>query len=260
MSKTGILLFSMILCLIFSNCGSTNTENTDSNMDNSERSEMTQNMLSAEEQSEGWVLLFDGKSKDGWHSYGKSETGAGWKVADGTIYLDAENKASWNEGDGGDILTNDEYEDFHFKLEWKVAPGGNSGIMFYVNEDTSKYKNTWETGPEMQILDNDAHSDGKITTHRAGDLYDLIASSSEPVYPPGEWNQVEIISKDSMLEFHLNGVKVVETKMWDDAWRAMVAGSKFKDMPGFSQYQKGRISLQDHGDNIWFRNIKIRKL
>ncbi len=208
----------------------------------------------------GWVSLFDGKTLAGWHNYGKTTVGEAWKVQDGALYLDTTKKAGWQTSQGGDIVTAEEFENFDLKLEWKIATGGNSGIIFYVHEDTTKYKYVWNTGPEMQVLDNDLHSDGKIPKHRAGDLYDLISSSSEPVKKPGEWNEAEIISKDGKLDFILNGTNVVSTMLWDDSWKKLVAGSKFKERPDFGTYKKGHIALQDHGNTVWYRNIKIKKL
>lgn len=208
----------------------------------------------------GWVSLFDGKTLAGWHNYGKTTVGEAWKVADGTLYLDTTKKEGWQTAQGGDIVSADEYENFDLKLEWKIAPGGNSGIIFYVHEDTAKYKYVWNTGPEMQVLDNDLHSDGKIPKHRAGDLYDLISCKTETVKKPGEWNEAEIISKDGKLDFFLNGTNVVSTMLWDDAWKKLVAGSKFKEWSDFGTYKKGRIALQDHGNTVWYRNIKIKRL
>lgn len=205
----------------------------------------------------GWQKLFDGKSTAGWHTYGKQQAGAAWKVNDGALYLDAKNKTKES---GGDLTTNEEFSNFHLKLEWKISKNGNSGIIFFVNEDLSKYHASYNTGPEMQVLDNDGHADGKINKHRAGDLYDLIASSSEPVKPVGQWNKVEIIASKGKLDFIMNGVKVVSTTMWDEQWKTMVAGSKFKTMPGFSIYKSGKIALQDHGDEVWYRNIEIKRL
>lgn len=210
-----------------------------------------------EQSQKGWQKLFDGKTTSGWHSYGKQQAGSAWKVQDGALYLDTKNKTKEN---GGDLTTNEEFNNFHLKLEWKISKNGNSGIIFYVNEDLSKYPASYQTGPEMQVLDNDGHADGKINKHRAGDLYDLIASSSEPVKPVGEWNKVEIISNKGKLDFVMNGVKIVSTTMWDEQWKKMVAGSKFKTMPGFSMYKSGKISLQDHGDEVWYRNIEIKRL
>jgi Domain of Unknown Function (DUF1080) len=208
----------------------------------------------------GWVSLFDGKTTAGWHTYGKSSVGEAWKIADGALYLDTTQKLDWQTKGGGDIVTNDEYENFHLKLEWKIAKDGNSGIIFYVHEDTAKYQYVWHTGPEMQVLDNDGHGDGKIIKHRAGDLYDLISCSKETVKPVGEWNEAEIVSNNGKLDFFLNGTNVVSTNMWDSAWKQMLAASKFKDMKDFGTYKKGRIALQDHGNTVWYRNIRIKKL
>ena len=205
----------------------------------------------------GWQKLFDGKSLTGWHTYGKTAAGTAWKISDGAIYLDALNK---KEGQGGDLASDEEFDNFHLKLEWKISKNGNSGIIFYVKEEPAKYPASYNTGPEMQVLDNDGHADGKINKHRAGDLYDLIASSSEPVYPVGQWNKVEIISNKGKLDFKMNGKNIVSTTLWDEQWKKMVAGSKFKTMPGFSIYQSGRIALQDHGNEVWYRNIEIKKL
>lgn len=206
-----------------------------------------------------WISLFDGESFNGWSKYGGGDVGAAWKIQDGAIYLDASNKDNWQTGDGGDIATHDEFDNFHFQVEWKIAKNGNSGIIFFVHE-SPEYTYPWMTGPEMQVLDNDGHPDAKIRTHRAGDLYDLIESSEETVKPLGEWNLAEIIAKEGNLELHLNGVMVVSTTMWTSEWDEMVANSKFKDMPGFGKFKKGKIALQDHGDEVWFRNIRIKRL
>ncbi len=203
---------------------------------------------------DGWKKLFDGKTTSGWHSYGKTAVNDRWKIADGALYVDPSVK------EGGDIVTNDAYENFDLKLEWKISPKGNSGIIFYVQDEPEKYHATYETGPEVQVLDNDGHPDGKITKHRAGDLYDLVKSSSEPVKAVGEWNHVEIISNKGELKIFMNGTNVVTTTMWDDNWKQLVAGSKFKDMSGFGRFKSGKIALQDHGNAVWYRNIQIKKL
>lgn len=227
---------------------------------NSANDQKEEAVANEKENGAEWTSLFDGKSAAGWHKYGGGPAGAAWKVADSTLYLDTSNKKDWQVGDGGDIVTDEEYENFDLQLEWKIAPGGNSGIIFYVHEDSAQYQYTWQTGPEMQVVDNERHEDGKIIKHQAGDLYDLVACSTKTVKPAGEWNQAEIKSLKGQLEFYLNGEKVVSTTMWDDNWKKLVAGSKFKDMPGFGTYKKGRIALQDHGNTVWYRNIRIRKL
>ena len=218
------------------------------------------NRLTREERKEGWELMFDGLTTRGWHKYGGKVVGSAWKVADGSLYLDTETKENWQVKGGGDIMSDKQYDDFHLKLEWKIAPNGNSGIMIYAQEDTTKYRWPWETAPEMQVLDNQGHPDAKIYKHRAGDLYDLIAAKPETVRTPGEWNQVEIKCLNGDLQFWLNGANVVSTTLWDENWKKLVAGSKFAKMPDFGKFKKGHIALQDHGDMIWYRNIKIRRL
>ncbi|GEO10905.1 3-keto-disaccharide hydrolase [Segetibacter aerophilus] len=245
--KSAFLILSVILLL--TQASAQNTSN-----------KMQDNTLSTQEKNEGWKLLFDGKTTSGWHSYGYNAVGNAWNILDGCLHLDVANRKSWPANESKDILTNDEYDNFHLKVDWKLAKKGNSGIIFYVHEDKSKYANTYETGPEMQVLDNAGHADAKIPKHRAGDLYDLISSSSEPVKPAEEWNHAEIMCKDGKLEFFLNGVSIVTTTMWDDNWKKMVANSKFKSMPDFGTFKKGKIALQEHGEEVWFKNIKIRKL
>ena len=213
-------------------------------------------LLTEEEKKAGWQLLFDGSSADGWHNYGGGPAGHAWKVTEGTLHFDGSLKKDTLPQD---IVTNDEFENFHLKLEWKVDTNGNSGIMFYVNEDTA-YRRPYWTGPEMQVLDNAGHPDAKITKHRAGDLYDLISSSKETVKPALEWNLAEIKCVNGKLDFYLNGENIVSTQMWDHNWTNMIANSKFKQWPGFGTFRKGRICLQDHGDKVWFRNIKIQRL
>ena len=220
----------------------------------------TQSKKAMSSNENGWVSLFDGKTLKGWHTYGKTTIGDAWKAQDGVLFLDTEKQEGWQTKSGGDIVTDDEFENFHLQLDWKISINGNSGVIFYVHEDTAKYEYCWNTGPEMQVLDNDGHPDGKIIKHRAGDLYDIISSSKETVKSVGEWNHVEIISKDGKLDLFLNGTNVVSTTLWNDGWNKLVAGSKFKNYPDFGTYKKGRIALQDHGNNVWFRNIKIKRL
>ena len=210
----------------------------------------------AQKADKGFVSLFDGKTTTGWHTYGRNLAGQAWKVEDGALHLVPTGKKE----DAGDLVTNKEYGNFHLKVDWKVAPGANSGILFHIKEDAEKYHQTYSTGPEVQVIDNDGHSDGKITKHRAGDLYDLVKSSSEPVKPVGEWNTAEIISNKGKLEIRLNGVTVVSTTQFDDNWKALIAGSKFAKWEGFGTFTSGKISLQDHGNEVWYRNIMIKEL
>lgn len=207
--------------------------------------------------NDGWITLFNGKDLSKWHSYGHSNVVGGWKIENGAIHLDPKSK---KEGEGGDLTTNDEFDNYDLKLEWKISPKGNSGIIFFIHEDTTQYHQTYSTGPEMQVVDNEGHPDGHIIKHKAGDLYDLISSSKEAQKPVGEWNAVEIKSLNGKLDLYLNGVNVVSTTMWDNNWKQLIANSKFATWPGFGTYKKGKISLQDHGDEVWYRNVKIKKL
>jgi Domain of Unknown Function (DUF1080) len=213
-----------------------------------------QNSLSGKEKKNGWILLFDGETTSGWRTFNSGKAGSAWKVSNGELYLDK----TANEG-RGDLLTDKEYQDYELSMEWKIDACGNSGIIFHVVED-AKYAATYLTGPEMQVLDNACHPDAKIIKHRAGDLYDMISCSKETVKPAGEWNLAQIISHNGKMEFWLNGTKVVEFTMHTPQWNEMVANSKFKTMPDFGKALKGRIALQDHGDQVWFRNIKIKVL
>lgn len=213
------------------------------------------NQLSTSEKEQGWKLLFDGKTSTGWHTYNKKTFGEGWIVKNGTLYR----AASLVKGESGDLCTDKIYENFDLKLQWKISKNGNSGIMFLVQE-SKEYESPYLTGPEMQVLDNEGHPDGKIHKHRAGDLYDLIASSSEPVHRVGEWNDAEIKLNHGKLNLYLNGVLIVTTNLWDANWTKLVSESKFAKMPGFAKFKSGHIDLQDHGNDVWFRNIRIKVL
>jgi cytochrome c len=215
-----------------------------------------ENILTAKEKKLGWRLLFDGKTFNGWHTFKSDKVGEAWSVGDGAIRLNKKEEGS--QVKGGDIVTADEFENFEFTVEWKISPCGNSGIIFN-SVESAEYQNTWQTGPEMQVLDN-CHPDGKIEKHRAGNLYDLIKSPTESEKPTGEWNLAKIISNKGHLELWLNNVKQVETTMFTPEWDALIKGSKFKNMAAFGKSKKGHIALQDHGEMVWFRNIKVREL
>ena len=216
------------------------------------------NTLTAAQREAGWRLLFDGRTLNGWRSYLADTVGTAWRIEDGAITLGG-GAADWQTLGGGDIMTDETFEDYEFYLEWRIAEGGNSGIIYNVVEDP-EYDYVWQTGPEMQVLDNDRHPDGAITSHRAGELYDLIALPYDPTKPVGEWNSVRIVQRDGHLEHWMNGHKLLETQIGSPGWDAMVAASKFAEMPAFGKSTSGHIALQDHGDRVWFRNIRVRTL
>ncbi|MCB0578700.1 MAG: DUF1080 domain-containing protein [Phaeodactylibacter sp.] len=220
------------------------------------------NTLSGAEKAAGWRLLFDGKTTAGWHGWKKKTAGASWIIEDGALKLNAVRQpdGSLRPEDGGDLLTDEEFDNYELRLEWKISPCGNSGIMFNVVE-AEQYDYPWQTGPEMQILDNVCHPDAAFETHRAGCLFDMVPVKYETVKPAGAWNQVRIIIRDGKSQFWLNGRRVVDFDMFGNDWQRLIRNSKFKDMPDFGKARKGRICLQDHTDAVVsFRNIKIREL
>ncbi|SEN13717.1 protein of unknown function [Luteibacter sp. UNCMF331Sha3.1] len=218
----------------------------------------------AADDGKGWKPLFDGKTLDGWHSFGQKGTGKDWSVVDGSIQLARDLKAPPQ--DFADLVTDGEYENFHLKLEWKMTPCADAGIIFNVSE-APKYHQTWETGPEMQIADLACTKPDSYTPkQRAGDLFDLISSDVENVKENGNWNAVEIIVDHGHVQFFQNGHKTVDTTMWTPAWDALVAKTKFAKMPGFAHFHRGHIALQGGEDKgvepirILFRNIAIKEL
>lgn len=212
-----------------------------------------QNTLTPAEKEAGWKLLFDGNTLAGWHGYNGKQATA-WSATNGMLTFDNTAKSGRT-----DLVSDQEFEDFELLIEWKISPCGNSGIIFNVHE-SPEFPAVWTTGPEMQVLDNTCHPDAKIIRHRAGDLYDMISCSMETVKPAGEWNEVRLKSLKGNMEFWLNGTMVVSFSTADASWAERISKSKFAKMPGFGKYRSGKLALQDHGDQVWFRNIKIRKL
>ena len=216
------------------------------------------NKLTTDNNNKKWVSLFNGKNLKGWHSYQENQPGKAWQVQNGMIFLNKNPKSV--EKDYADLVTNDEFENFDLKMDWKMEPCANSGLMFYVNE-SPQYKNTYESGPEMQIADLACNDDGRILKCRAGDLYDLISADTEWVKQAPQWNHYEIIADHGHLTFFMNGHKTIDTQMWDDHWNDMIKNSKFIEWPGFGTFKKGHISFQGtETGKLWYRNIKIRKL
>lgn len=247
------ILFAFAGMAILS-CNSSGKSQSATTEDSESTAAENANTLTKAEEEEGWQLLFDGKTTQGWRTFGKETAGSVWQAKDDKLVF----TPSREKGEGGDLITEGQYENFHLKLDWNVSDCGNSGVIFLIQEEGRE--KTYHTGPEMQILDNTCHNDAQYPTHRAGSLYDLIQAQPETENPAGEWNTAEIILDDGHLVFVLNGTKVVETQMFDENWEEMIENSKFKSWPGFGTYRKGHIGLQDHGDVVRFRNIKIKEL
>jgi hypothetical protein len=214
-----------------------------------------ENTLTEQEKKEGWKLLFDGETTEGWRGYNKSSfPDKGWEVRDGALTV-------LPSGGGGDIITTEAYENFILKLEWKVEKGGNSGIFYHALEQPMEP--IYWSAPEIQILDNENHPDaemGKDGNRMSTSLYDLIPAKPQNANPHGEWNQIKIVVNKPHVEHWQNGVKVVEYELWTDEWYEMLENSKFRTHPEFGAAHIGYIGLQDHGDRVSFRNIKIKEL
>jgi hypothetical protein len=206
------------------------------------------NTLTAAEKAAGWKLLFDGQSLAGWRGF-KSETApAGWKAVDGALVRDT---------GGGDLMTAEQYGDFELRLDWKLSKDGNSGIMFHVTTDEAE---TYFTGPEMQILDNAGHNDGKNPLRSAGSNYDMHAPVRDVTKPIGEWNAIRLVVKGPHVEHWMNDVKLLEYELWSPDWEKRYQASKFAKMPRYGRAKRGHIVIQDHGNLVSFRNVKIRPL
>ena len=262
-----ILIFSLVLLTIMSGCKSDSKKSTDAKTEEVKEEaipvkEVAMNTLTQSEIDDGWVLLFDGKTPEGWRGYKKDHFPNGWKIVDGTIHCIGSGRGEAGNKEGGDIIYDKEFQNFTLSLEWKISEGGNSGI-FYLGQEGPDF--IWKTAPEMQVLDNEKHPDaklGKDGNRQAGSLYDLIPAKPQNAKPVGEWNQVEITVYKGTVVHKQNGVNVVEYHLWTPEWNELVAGSKFPNLnkEWADVATKGYIGLQDHGDDVWFRNIKIKRL
>ncbi len=212
------------------------------------------NTLSSEEAADGWELLFDGSSLDKWRAFRGEEVPPGWVAQDGALFFNGKDA-----GEGyGDLTTREQFADFELKLEWKISPSGNSGILFRVSEDQEQ---EFHTGPEMQILDDKADRYRELDrTHKSGANYALEPAAVENVKPVGEWNSVRLVVNGAHVEQWQNGDKVVEYELWTPEWKAAVAKTKFAKWPSYGMNKIGHIVLQDHGAGVWFKNIKIKRL
>ena len=206
------------------------------------------NSLTPAEQQAGWRLLFDGRTTAGWRGFRMDSMPSGWQVVDGTLTRVAS---------AGDIMTKEKFANFELALEWNISQGGNSGIFYRASEDDDAI---YWTAPEMQVLDDARHPDGKSRLTAAGSDYGLYPSPAGVVKPAGEWNAVRIVVNGNHVEHWLNGVKVVEYELGSADWEVKVKASKFAPHVHYGRNATGYIGLQDHGDRVAYRNIRIRVL
>ncbi len=213
------------------------------------------NSLTAAERAQGWKLLFNGRDLSNWRSFGGGAAPSTWTVRDGTLLLTkADGKMS-----GTDLVTADRYGAFELTLDWKVEKGGNSGVL-YLARNVEGAPLLYQSGLEMQVLDDAGHSDGKIPTHRAGALYDMTVPPAGVARPAGSWNHARLLVEKGRIRQWLNGTPTADVSYGDEAWRQRVAGSKFAKMAHFGTFDSGVIGLQDHGEPVAFRNIKLRRI
>ncbi len=258
--KTGLIaLFSaMLLSFLFFACS--DKQKTEG------KTETVNNVLTDAEKEAGWILLFDGKTFNGWHGLGSDSSPPGRWIIDGDVIK----KISSDEGpklpdgqpvQGGDLFSDETYENYEFAFEWKISLAGNSGVKYNVSEEISSSMPPGRAalGWEYQVLDDERHSDNLKPNHRAGCLYDMIPPT-DILKPVGEFNSSRIIVDGYHVEHWLNGAKVVEYEWDSPEFDDLFKKSKYRNIPGFKDKRKGHIVLQDHGSAVWFRNIKVRLL
>ncbi|WP_286847383.1 3-keto-disaccharide hydrolase [Proteiniphilum sp. UBA5463] len=256
--KNVLNVFSLIIIsgMIFMSCS--NTSKQSKTADATDCVEMTA-------AGEGWITLFNGTDFTGWRGYNRADMPSAWTIEDGAIKINGSGMGEAGAKDGGDIIYDQKFKNFELTFEWKVSEGGNSGVFYLAQE--LEGKQIYESAPEYQILDNAKHPDaklGKDGNRQSASLYDLVPAVPQNSKPAGEWNTGGIMVYKGTVIHTQNGENVVEYHLWTDSWKEMVAGSKFKNWPDFlnagGENQEGYIGLQDHGDDVWYRNIKIKIL
>lgn len=250
------LLGTLILIFMLIDCGGSKSKKGDQYDELSEQvltEKGAMNTLTENEIQGGWILLFDGKSLEGWHKFNEDSVDDGWIIENNCLV------ALGKGGDiGGDIVSDKKFKSFELKLEWKISAGGNSGILYHVVE--GDYPAVYATGPEYQLIDDIGFPQKLKDLQTTGANYAMHPPVNAKIKPVGEWNTSRIIVNNPHVEHWLNGEKVVGYELWSDEWEEKVKNGKWNDYPDYGLAKSGHISLQDHGSKIWFRNIKIREL
>ena len=267
-TKILVLIFSLALLPILSGCKTDAKKSTDAEAEEVKEEatateEVALNTLTQAEADDGWVLLFDGETSEGWRGFKKESFPAAWNIEDdGTLHIQGSGRGEAGAKDGGDIVYDKIFSNFHLIVQWKVDSAANSGILY---RGTEEFDYIWKTGPEMQVLDNDNHPDaklGKNGNRQSGSLYDLIPADPQNFRGYGEWNTSEVLAKGKNIQHIMNGDTVVQYTIGSERMAALIANSKWPgENPNWANIpMEGFIALQDHGDDVWYRNIKIKEL
>ena len=212
------------------------------------------NQLTEQQKADGWKLLFDGQSLNGWNIF-KGKENDTWEVVDGTLHCKPVADSTGTKR--SDLMTADMYQNFELTFDWKIPPGANSGVMFRVTEE---FEVPYASGPEYQLIDDAGYPGGLKEVNQTASNYDVQAAENKKVNAIGEWNATKLIVNGNHVEHWLNGTKVVEYEIGSDDWKTRVASSKWKEFPGYAMSTTGYIDLQDHGHEVWFKNVMIKPL
>lgn len=253
-----LLLFSTVICQVMTSTNLTGKQ------DRSLKKKYI-NKITAKERRQGWELLFDGKSFTGWRGYNRQEIPSVWAIEDGAIKVESSKRIKGDQSSAGDIIYDKKFKNFEFCFEWRISESGNSGVFFLAQEIEGKP--IYISAPEYQLLDNENHPDGKLGrdgNRKSASLYDMIPAVPQNANPTMVWNSGGITLKDGKVTHYQNGVKVLEYTLWTEEWHNLIENSKFKGWQNMINVggpdKQGYIGLQYHGDDIWFRNLKIRVL
>ena len=264
--KQNILLLSLFAGLLaLGACGTGSSKKSTNETETMLKSETSLNTLTPEEEEDGWLLLFNGENFEGWRGYSRVDVPAAWTIDDNAIKINGSGEGEAGAKDGGDIIYDKQFKNFELHFEWKVAKGSNSGI-FYLGQEVEDQP-IWKSSPEYQILDNENHVDarlGKDGNRKSASLYDMIAANPQNSNPFGEWNSGAIIVYKGTVVHMQNDEVVLEYHLWTPEWEQMIDNSKFKGWQEMinagGDERQGYIGLQDHGDDVWFRNIKLKEM